>query len=61
MRLKVICGNSGGIRGICEYVRQEKPVFDVDRFKVENPDVYSQFVTQGPMATRTSVKRSRDY
>ncbi len=61
MRLKVICGTSGGIKDICEYTRQERLVFDVDKFKVDNPDVYSQFTTTGAMSVRTNVKRSRDY
>ena len=61
MRLKVICGTSGGIKDVCEYTRQERLVFDVDKFKVDNPDVYSQFTTTGAMSVRANVKRSRDY
>ncbi len=61
MKLKVICGDARGIRGVCEYVREDRLTFDVDRFKVEHPDVHSRFTTLGTTTRRATVKRSRDY
>jgi hypothetical protein len=47
IELKVACGENRGFTDVCEYIREDIMTFDIDRFKLERPDLYQEFTFKG--------------
>ena len=59
--LKVLCGETQGIENICTWKRENKIDFDLETFKLENPDLATSFMVSSGGRPRFGVYDYRQY
>ena len=61
LKIKVACGEARGIKGICEYIREDRMTFDEARFELEQPDLYEEFTIQSEPQRRFQLMKTKGY